>query len=64
MDLVIMQIALAEILSFPQIPLSVSINEYVNVAKVYSTPKSGGYINGLLDAIAKKLIAQKKLINK
>lgn len=64
MDLVIMQIALAEILTFPNIPLSVTINEFVNIAKVYSTPKSGGYINGLLDAIAKKLIEEKKLIQK
>lgn len=64
MDLVIMQVALAEILGFPNIPLSVSINEYVNISKVYSTPKSAGFINGLLDAIAKKLIAQKKLFNK
>lgn len=64
MDLVIMQIALAEMLTFPNIPLSVTINEYVDIAKVYSTPRSGSYVNGLLDAIAKKLIAEKKLIKK
>ena len=46
MDVVIMQIALAEILSFPNIPVSVSLNEYVEIAKLYSTPKSGGFING------------------
>ena len=40
MDVVIMQIALAEILSFPNIPVSVSLNEYVEIAKLYSTPKS------------------------
>ena len=45
MDVVIMQIALAEILSFPNIPVSVSLNEYVEIAKLYSTPKSGGFIN-------------------
>lgn len=44
MDVVIMQIALAEILSFPNIPVSVSLNEYVEIAKLYSTPKSGGFI--------------------
>ena len=49
MDVVIMQIALAEILSFPNIPVSVSLNEYVEIAKLYSTPKSGGFINGTLD---------------
>lgn len=64
MDLVVMQIALAEILTFPNIPLSVSLNEYVDIAKIYSTPRSGFYVNGLLDAIAKKLIADKKLIKK
>lgn len=61
MDLVIMQIAMAEITSFPGIPLSVSINEYVEVAKVYSTPRSGSYINGMLDTMAKRLIAEGKL---
>ena len=50
MDVIIMQIAVAEILSFPQIPVSVTINEYVEIAKWYSTPKSGGYVNGIIDA--------------
>lgn len=64
MDLIIMQIALAEIQSFPDIPLNVTLNEYVDIAKVYSTPKSGAYVNGLLDTIAKKLIAEKKITKK
>lgn len=55
MDLIIMQIALAEILSFPNIPVSVSLNEYVELAKLYSTPKSPGFINGMLDAIVNQL---------
>ncbi len=55
MDVVIMQIALAEILSFPNIPVSVSLNEYVEIAKLYSTPKSGGFINGTLDGIVNSL---------
>lgn len=61
MDMVIMQIALAELLTFPNIPLNVTLNEYVDIAKVYSTPRSGYYINGVLDHIAKTLIAEKKL---
>lgn len=61
MDLVIMQIAIAEMLTFPEIPLTVTLNEYVEIAKTYSTPKSGMYVNGLLDHIAKQLTAQKKL---
>ena len=62
MDRIILQLGLAEITSFPTIPLSVSINEYVEIAKMYSTPKSGKYINATLDAIAKKLIEEGRLV--
>ena len=62
MDVVIMQIALAEMMTFPSIPISVTINEYVELAKLYSTPKSGGYINGMLDAIARHLIKTGRLM--
>lgn len=55
MDVVIMQIAIAELVTFPNIPASVTINEYVELAKLYSTPQSGRYINGMLDGIARKL---------
>lgn len=61
MDVIIMQIALAEILSFPNIPVSVSLNEYVEIAKLYSTPKSGAFINGTLDGIVKQLKKENKL---
>ena len=64
MDVVIMQIAIAEMMTFPNIPVSVTINEYVDLAKLYSTPKSGGYINGMLDAIAHYLIETKKMMKK
>ena len=64
MDVVIMQIAIAEMLTFPSIPISVSINEYVEVAKLYSTIKSGGYINGMLDTIAHHLIHTGRLMKK
>ena len=62
MDIVIMQIAIAEIVNFPNIPISVTINEYVDLAKLYSTPKSGGYINGMLDAIAHYLVQTGKVM--
>ena len=62
MDRVILQLGLAEITTFPSIPLSVSINEYVDIAKMYSTPKSDKYINATLDAIAKKLLEEGKLV--
>lgn len=62
MDVVLMQIAIAEMLAFPNIPISVTINEYVDLAKLYSTPKSGGYINGMLDAIARHLVDTGRLL--
>ncbi len=61
MDVIIMQIALAEILSFPNIPISVSLNEYVEIAKYYSTAKSTGFINGMLDNIVNQLKKDNKL---
>ena len=62
MDRIILQLALAEIISFPGIPVSVSINEYVEIAKMYSTSKSGKYINATLDNISKRLMEENKLI--
>ncbi len=61
MDVIIMQTALAEILSFPNIPVSVSLNEYVEIAKLYSTMKSGSFINGTLDGIVHQLKREGKL---
>lgn len=55
MDMIIMQIALAEIHTFETIPTSVSLNEYIEIAKSYSTPKSGTFVNGILDAIVADL---------
>lgn len=62
MDVVIMQIALAELLTFPNIPVSVTINEYVEIAKHYSTPRSGAYVNGMLDSIARQLTESGKML--
>lgn len=64
MDLVIMQIALTEIMTFPTIPTSVSLNEYINIAKSYSTNKSSSFINGVLDAAVKELQESKKIFKK
>ncbi len=61
MDVIIMQVALAEILSFSNIPISVSLNEYVDIAKYYSTPKSGAFVNGTLDGIVKSLRLEGKI---
>lgn len=62
MDVVIMQIAIAEMMTFPSIPLSVTINEFVELSKIYSTPRSYGYVNGMLDAIARHLVDSGKLM--
>ena len=61
MDVVIMQVALAELMTQNDIPLSVTLNEYVEIAKHYSTAKSGSFVNGLLDAITKNLRAAGKI---
>ena len=61
MDLIIMEVALAEIFTFSQIPPIVTINEFVEVAKAYSTPRSGAYINGMLDTIVRALIADGRI---
>ncbi|MDH6534512.1 transcription antitermination factor NusB [Parabacteroides sp. 52] len=61
MDLIIMQVALAEIMNFPTIPINVTLNEYIDAAKYYSTPKSGTFINGILDSIVQELKKEKVL---
>jgi len=54
-DRIILEMAIAELIIFPNIPVKVSINEYIELAKNYSTPKSRQFINGILDVIAKEL---------
>ena len=62
MDIVIMEVALAELLDFPTIPINVTLNEYIEIAKSYSTDKSGTFINGVLDNIVGQLKKDNKLI--
>ncbi len=62
MDIIIMQTALAEITSFPTIPVNVTLNEYIEISKNYSTDKSAIFINGVLDNIVRELKAENKLI--
>lgn len=54
-DRVILEMALAEMINFPNIPVKVTINEYIELAKEYSTPKSRQFINGILDVLAKTM---------
>ena len=60
-DLILMKMSLCEILFFPEIPVKVSINEYLELAKLYSTPNSHGFINGVLDKVQIELRKQNKI---
>jgi N utilization substance protein B len=53
-----------ELLYFETIPTKVTINEYIDIAKAYSTTQSGQFINGLLDNIHKELSAENKIVKK
>ncbi|MGJ5643176.1 transcription antitermination factor NusB [Formosa sp. S-31] len=62
-DYILMQMAVCEIQNFPSIPVKVSINEYLEIAKEYSTPKSSIFINGILDKLVKEY-QEKGTLNK
>ncbi len=55
MDKIIMKLATTEMIIFPSIPVKVSINEFIEISKIYSTPKSKVFVNGILDSIAADL---------
>jgi transcription antitermination protein NusB len=61
LDLILLQMGVSEFLYFETIPTKVTINEYIDLAKAYSTPQSGQFVNGLLDSINKELESQNKL---
>lgn len=60
-DTIILKMAICEFLKFPSIPVKVTINEYLELAKEYSTPKSSIFINGILDNLVKEFQADDKL---
>lgn len=60
-DLLILQMGVCELLYFPTIPTKVTINEYIELAKRYSTPQSGQFVNGVLDNILKDLTKDNKI---
>lgn len=62
MDIAIMQTAVAEMISFGDIPLCVTLNEYVELAKIFSTPRSASFVNGTLDKIAQRLVDERKIL--
>ena len=59
--MILMRMAISELKDFPSIPVKVTINEYVDISKAFSTPKSSEFINGILDKIMKELKAKKQL---
>ncbi len=62
MDIVVMQIALAEIFNFASIPVNVTLNEYIELAKTYSTPKSGFFVNGVLNNLVNQLKSENRIV--
>jgi N utilization substance protein B len=61
LDMIIIQMGICELLYFETIPTKVTINEYIDLAKDYSTPQSGQFVNGILDNIHKELMAEGKI---
>ena len=62
LDNILMNMAITEILNFRSVPVKVSLNEYIDIAKEYSTPQSSIFINGILDSIVKELKEEKRII--
>jgi N utilization substance protein B len=62
LDMIMLKMALCELLYFPTIPTKVTLNEFVEISKVYSTDKSKDFINGILDRLMKKLVKEEKIV--
>jgi transcription antitermination protein NusB len=62
LDMIMLKMALCELLYFPTIPTKVTLNEFVEISKVYSTDKSKEFINGILDRLMKKLLKEEKIV--
>lgn len=60
-DMILLKMALVELMSFPTIPTKVTLNEFVEISKMYSTDKSKDFINGVLDRLMKKLLQEGKI---
>jgi N utilization substance protein B len=61
MDTLLMKMAIAEFINFTSVPVKVTINEYLEISKEFSTPKSNSFINGILDKILYELKAENKI---
>ncbi len=61
-DMILIKMAITEFINFPSIPTRVTINEYIEISKDYSTEKSSYFINGVLDKISKEFIQNKRIV--
>ena len=61
-DMILIKMSITEFINFPSIPTRVTINEYIEISKDYSTTKSSYFINGVLDKISKEFVANKKIV--
>ena len=64
MDMIILKMALTEFVAFPYVPVKVTMNEYIEISKYFSTPKSRIFVNGILDKIAKKMKDNGSIVKK
>ena len=64
MDSLLMNMAMTEAIEFSSIPVKVTLNEYIEISKFYSTPKSNGFINGILDRIFEDFKQEGKLVKR
>lgn len=62
MDIILMKMAIAEILEMPSIPVKVTLNEYIDLSKLFSTPKSNAFVNGILDKLVADFRAQNRIV--
>jgi N utilization substance protein B len=60
-DMILLKMAVCEFLFFPTIPTKVTINEYIDIAKQYSMPQSGQFVNGVLDNLLKELVKDDRI---
>ena len=61
-DMILIKMAISEFINFPSIPTRVTINEYIEISKDYSTEKSSYFINGVLDKVSKEFINNKRIV--
>jgi N utilization substance protein B len=61
MDSIVMKMAICELFEFSSVPVKVTLNEYIEISKIFSTPKSSFFINGVLDKIVEDLKSSDKI---